>query len=124
VEIGPGRLHDLVEELLEDLAAFAAELAAIENLVKHDRPSRGLNVAEAGLLPVLGKWLIVPIWRFFTAVLIELHIQWAGQKWMDLANYMELIDITEVIIHENVGVELTVTADEDDGCACGIGAAD
>jgi hypothetical protein len=34
------------------------------------------------------KWRMIAIRGFFMAVLIEPHIQWAGQKWMGPAHYM------------------------------------
>jgi len=52
VQIAASRLYDLAHELLQDFATLAAELAAVQNLVKHDRASGNLHVAHAGAFPV------------------------------------------------------------------------
>jgi hypothetical protein len=53
VEFTARRLHDLLHELLEDLATRAVELIGVENLVKHDRACRDLHGAHGSPLPVL-----------------------------------------------------------------------
>ena len=52
VEVTARGLDDLAHELLEDPPSRAAELAAVENLVEHDRASRDVHVARASPLAV------------------------------------------------------------------------
>jgi hypothetical protein len=53
VEIAARGLHDLVHEPLEDLPPCTIELIGVENLVKHNRASGNLNLANLRAFPVL-----------------------------------------------------------------------
>lgn len=53
VQIAASGLHDFIHEFPKNSPARAAELVAVENLMKHDRASGHIDVAHASAFPVL-----------------------------------------------------------------------
>jgi hypothetical protein len=52
VQVTASKLHNLIDQLIEDPPTSPVELTAVENLVEHDHASGNLHVAHAGAFRV------------------------------------------------------------------------